>query len=735
MDNTDIDDDIKYILANLLRLDALLRREVLSLKARSARADDPYRGLYLSEEDVQLVLESHRFWGLLGTHLPPDGTALQDLEAAVAGWDDTLSRMRAERAEAGGSLRLDRFAGRFGLSAGELQVVLVCLAAEVDVRYEQVFAYLQDDVTKKRPTVQLTLLITCHTLVELLTARRWFEPGAPLVRWQVVTLHEDPNTRRSALPSRYLALDDRVAGHLLGSPGPDPRLTPLVRCSPDGVPPAADVAERVHAAVREWAARTGPAEPVLVLRGNAGTGRHAAAGLWAKGLGRRILYLEMDRLHEFEGGVEAGVRLAEREALLEDLVVCWCDADRGEGDPAWVEAARRFHRAVAVGRRSAVMTVGPEWRWPAGWGSRPVVVCDLPDPTHDERTRLWAAALAHNGGFDANILDSLAARFRLTGGQIRTAATEAAAVARTQGRAEVTAADVDAACRAQTRGGMSLLAKPVRVRHTLDDVVLPPLQRAELRLLCARVRERSRVYGEWGFGQVMAYGKGVLALFAGPPGTGKTMAAQAVAHDLGLDLYRIDLSAVVNKYIGETEKNLERVFAQAQRSDAVLFFDEADALFGKRSEVKDAHDRYANIETAFLLQRTEDYDGLVVLASNLKGNMDEAFLRRLHFAIDFPLPEEAERLEIWKRTLPPEAPTGSDLDLPFLARKFKVTGGNIRNMVLGAAFLAADSGGRIGMRELMQAAVHELRKIGRLVVSSDLLPYISLIEDGPPSPP
>ena len=233
------------------------------------------------------------------------------------------------------------------------------------------------------------------------------------------------------------------------------------------------------------------------------------------------------------------------------------------------------------------------------------------------------------------------------------------------------------------------------------------------------VRQRTTVYGDWGFDRKLAMGKGVIALFAGPPGTGKTMAAEVIAADLALDLYRIDLSAVVDKYIGETEKNLEKIFRQAQSSDAILFFDEADALFGKRSEVKDAHDRYANIETAYLLQRTEEYDGLVILASNLKKNMDEAFMRRLHFAVDFPEPDEAERLSIWQRAFPAEAPRDEDLDLKSLARNLKVTGGNIRNIVLASAFLAAEDGMPIAMRHLLRAAAHEFQKLGRLPVSGE----------------
>jgi SpoVK/Ycf46/Vps4 family AAA+-type ATPase len=221
-------------------------------------------------------------------------------------------------------------------------------------------------------------------------------------------------------------------------------------------------------------------------------------------------------------------------------------------------------------------------------------------------------------------------------------------------------------------------------------------------------------------------GKGINVLFAGQSGTGKTMAAEIIAADLGLELYKIDLSSMVSKYIGETEKNLDRVFSAAREANAILFFDEADALFGKRSEVKDAHDRYANIEVGYLLQKMEEYDGVVILATNLRKNMDEAFVRRLHVAIDFPFPEEEDRLRIWRKAYPAEAPLDADVDLAFLARQFKLAGGNIRNIALLSAFLAAEDGAAIGMRQIVRAVRREYQKLGKLVTGSEFGAYLEL---------
>jgi SpoVK/Ycf46/Vps4 family AAA+-type ATPase len=241
-------------------------------------------------------------------------------------------------------------------------------------------------------------------------------------------------------------------------------------------------------------------------------------------------------------------------------------------------------------------------------------------------------------------------------------------------------------------------------------------------------RYRSFLLEEWGFAAKLPYGRGVSAILVGPPGTGKTMVAQLLARELGYDLYRIDLSQVVNKYIGETEKNLARIFSAAETANAVLFFDEADALFGKRSDVRDAHDRYANIEIAYLLQRMEQYDGVAILATNLRQNVDNAFLRRLHFIIEFPMPDEAHRARMWQEFLPPEAPVDT-IDFEFLAREFRLSGGNIRNIVVSAAYLAAANGGRIGMSHLMRAAWREHQKIGRVFAPNDAGDYVAALPE------
>jgi SpoVK/Ycf46/Vps4 family AAA+-type ATPase len=277
-----------------------------------------------------------------------------------------------------------------------------------------------------------------------------------------------------------------------------------------------------------------------------------------------------------------------------------------------------------------------------------------------------------------------------------------------------------AASRAQPGHGLTALARKIEPIYGWDDIILPSDPLAQLREICQRVAQRQRVMGAWGFDGKLSHGKGISALFSGPPGTGKTMAAEVIARELGLDLFKIDLAAVVSKYIGETEKNLERIFTAAADANAILFFDEADALFGKRSDVRDAHDRYANIEISYLLQRMEQYDGLAVLATNLRQHIDEAFTRRLQFVVEFPFPDEVDRRRIWQVSFPAAAPRDPAIDFEQLARAFRLSGANISNIVLGAAFLAAAEDAWIGMDHLLAAVRREYQKMGKVASEVDL---------------
>ena len=395
-------------------------------------------------------------------------------------------------------------------------------------------------------------------------------------------------------------------------------------------------------------------------------------------------------------------------------------ADRGDGAVrAFAEAACRV---ILVGSRC----------WDPRWSHEVPFSIDAPAPTIAQRRRIWRTALGPDASanFDFDPADATV-HFRLTPEQIDRAARAAHHEATAAGR-RPTAGDVRAGARAQNAAGLERLARRVEPAADWSDLVLPPAVVDQLRELTSRVRHRDLVLDDWGMSRRgSASGRGITALFGGESGTGKTLSAEVVAGDLGLHLYVIDLATVIDKYIGETEKNLDRIFEEADRVNGVLLFDEADAIFGKRSDVKDAHDRHANVEVAYLLQRMERFNGLAVLTTNLRANVDDAFTRRLDLVVDFPMPEEHDRRRLWMTHLRERVPRTDDIDFDFLGRSFKLSGGNIGNIALAAAYLAAGDGRPVAMADLIRATEREYRKLGHLCLEAEFGPYFDLVALGP----
>jgi hypothetical protein len=355
----------------------------------------------------------------------------------------------------------------------------------------------------------------------------------------------------------------------------------------------------------------------------------------------------------------------------------------------------------------------------------------LPEPSAGGRSELWRKLLSDHTAMSANdavaVSSKLASKFRLTGGQMAVVFQRAAQSLNAESRPAVWSAELHRQAAHSSAPRLGELAQRIVPLYRWEHLVLPARQTDLVHDIARHILHRRKVMETWRFDTLRSRGKGLTVLFSGPPGTGKTMAAEVVANELQMDLYRIDLSAVVSKYIGETEKNLSRIFHEAEHSDVILFFDEADALFGKRSEVKDAHDRYANIEINYLLQQIETYEGLAILATNMRQHLDEAFLRRMQVVVEFPMPGYEERTRIWRQSFPPEAPLDSDIDFAFLARAFDLTGGNISNIALGAALLGAERGDRIGMEEIVQATRREMEKIGRRAAPDEFGRYAALL--------
>ncbi|MFF8432621.1 AAA family ATPase [Streptomyces bacillaris] len=680
------DPNLRHLLARAAAVEQRIRHAVELRRSTDPDPDDDFRGLYLTDESITRLLEEE------GARVFP---AVPPLDGG------------------GAASRLDGLAREFGLTPLDTEILLIALVPDLDDRFEAFYAYLNDDVTRRRPSIGLALGL-CGAAPSDPGARARLAAGAPL-RSGGLLLVEDLD--RPFL-SRALRVPDRVAAHLLGDDTPDPRLAELlapwqaVRGVGDPVPLAGVLADGV------------PLAYLSEDQGGAGTALAASALSLA---GREVLGLDLARLAEDPSPADA-VRALVREARLTGagLVCAPLDAVSRERPQLLRLLTATPVPTVLVGRAP----------WDASWSSVPPLLLHAPRVEPGARGELWTEAYEHWSPSPippAITPDDLLAPFLLTPEQLTAAARSAAQTARLAG-GELTPDHVRRGARAQNAAGLDRLARRIEPTVTWDDLVLPPDTHTQLRELTARARHRDRVLGEWGMRPGGGRGRGVSALFAGDSGTGKTMSAEVIAADLGLDLYTVDLATVIDKYVGETEKNLERIFTEAAGVNGVLLFDEADAIFGKRSDVKDAHDRYANVESAYLLQRMESFDGLAILATNLRANLDDAFTRRLDLVIDFPVPDPTQRLLLWNRCLGPTVPRGSDLDLPFCAENFELAGGNIRSIAVTAAYLAAEAGGAVTMETVIHAIQREYQKLGRLTLASEFGPYLGLVQGGKHSP-
>jgi hypothetical protein len=597
--------------------------------------------------------------------------------------DDEIARAAkaVHDAEAGSPPpALADLAAKFGLSRFERDTLLLCAATELDPSAAQLCALAQGNERMTYPTFGLALSLLPDPAWEVVSPQRG------LRFWRLVEIIQHSG---QGLVASALRADERIVNYVKGMNYVDDRLAPLIeRIDPAvGVELPASQRAVVAEIARHWQ-QADSAGPVVQLAGPHEAGKRLVAAQAAMACGLVTCRLPASLLPAQPGELDNLARLWQREATLLPLAL-YLDVEDADASDAKPPVARFLSR---TGGRTLFAT---RESWPDL--GRQSLVLDVEPPTPAERAQAWHAAFGATAGSDD--VDALAAQFGLELPAIQ----EIAALA---GRSP---AQAWRACRVRTRPKLDALAQRLETKVTWDDLVLPEDGRRVLEQIADQVSHRTTVYEAWGFGERITRGLGLSTLFAGPSGAGKTMAAEVLANHLRLDLYRIDLSAVVSKYIGETEKNLRRLFDAAEGGGSILFFDEADSLFGKRSEVRDSHDRYANIEVNYLLQRMEAYRGLAVLATNMRSALDNAFLRRLRFIVEFQFPAPAMRRTIWQKAFPAAAPCG-ELDYDRLAR-LQVSGGMIRNVALNAAFLAASAGVPIGMRHVLDAARTEFQKL------------------------
>jgi hypothetical protein len=590
---------------------------------------------------------------------------------------------------------------RLGLSPFEQQVLILCLGMELDTGVAGLCARCQKDPGRAYPTFALAFSLFEGASWEALS------PERPLRYWRLVEITQPGG---QPLTTSALRADERIVNYNKGLNYLDDRLLPMLTPidqqtgGPDLPPSHRDAVDTIIRRLKLVDANGGL--PIVQLLGVDAASKQLVAGEVATSIGMQLYRLPAILLPTQAADIETLARLWQRESLLLPLGL-YLDTLGYSADPAVSGPSSPVTRLLE--RMEGAVFLDTRESWPGL--HKLTVSVDVTKPSAAEQAAAWQSALGLAAGESPG---QLAAQFNLSFPAIRQLARDALSEQADQPPLRERLWE---ACLASTRPQLDVLAERINPKATWNDIVLPDAESALLRHIAEQVAQRTTVYEKWGFGEKMSRGLGISALFCGDSGTGKTMAAEVIANDLRLNLYRIDLSAVVSKYIGETEKNLRRMFDAAENGGAILFFDEADALFGKRSEVKDSHDRYANIEINYLLQRMEQYRGLAILATNMKSALDTAFLRRLRFIVRFQFPGVAERKAIWQRVFPQDMPK-SKLDYDRLAR-LNVTGGHIHNIAINAAFLAARAGSPVTMTMVLDAARAEFRKLERPINEAD----------------
>lgn len=633
-----------------------------------------------------------------------------------------IDRVR-ETGRAGKVFPVIRLIDSFSLDGFRLFTVLTLLCCETSGKYEKLFAYLQDDFSRVRPTAETMIRLFGEPLDRVSNYFGDFSESSALMRYLL-------KSDGSGIGSAMLRLSPRIFTFLTESGSAENGYSYWSRASGlHALYADREIAEYVRNTVK-----LSPEDKTALVffSGRRGSGKRFQVKHCAAALGEDVLFVDIREIcseEEMEGSFHSAVC----ESVLKDCALCFTGFEYLLEDGN----EEKLRRLISLMNRSRVwlgkrLYITSEKKWLGARLEENTVKIDveLPEPDESARSALWKAftdGRAFGEGVDPQ---EMAAKFRFTAGQIRAAAERAADLAQMSGEKVISAELLHESCYAQTIVGLDTLAAPIEAAYGWEDLVLPEKEIGILKEACTHVRYHHKVYGAWGFGKKAVYGRGLSVLFSGLPGTGKTMAAQVMANRLRMKMYKIQISQVVSKYIGETEKNLRRVFTEARDANCILFFDEMEALFAKRSEVRDSHDRNANIETAYLLQQMEEYDGVLLMATNLMENIDEAFLRRICFSVAFPFPDASVRKLLWKKMLDTDAPVGGDVDYDFLAENFRMAGGNIKNCVIRAAFLAADENAPISMRHLVRSIVNEQRKNNAAVLREELKEYADLVFGG-----
>jgi len=788
---------IEHILDLLSRLDILLNIELIRFqKLQSSIYKDinnnTLQGIAITNEEVnELVVK-----GIAKTESEKktivDELEIKRLKIELAEKEKEIDQRVGESLKQDVYLPFTRLIDIFKLSWLEIDAITICLALQIDnqmtKRYEKLYAYLNDNLMQKKPTVDLLLSIEYDSMEERVRARNTLiSKDSLLFKYKILEFIENDNNYDSY--EYPIKIDEHVASFLLGSHTLDARLSSFARLinpSESGQrdivfseeEPLENLRSHIlnrrtqkmyesnnngnnkksnnknnydrHKLLSEW-------RIILNFFGPRGSGRKTTAELICKSLECPLLSVDVAKIISEGLPMEQSLMLSFREALFFGSAAIYLenfDALLGKNNDtthySLMKATMRLIHDLSW--LTFLETTLLPWSQDGSLNDCFFMNIHFKIPEYKTRKMMWhsIARKSHSmpvdyvSDGDTNIslefeenvdFDALASKFLFPPGKILNSLAFARNLAISRNNnttirnARITMDDLYLGCKSQSNQGLTNMAKKIHPNYTWEDIVLPPAVLSLLKDICNVVKYKGIVYHDWGFGTKFSLGKGLTALFTGESGTGKTMAAEVIAKDLNLELYKIDLSSILSKYIGETEKNLNTIFKEGEGSNSILFFDEADALFGKRTDVKDSHDRYANIETNYLLQKIDEFEGVVILSTNFKRNIDDAFIRRMQFIVNFPFPDAEYRLEIWKKAFPEQVPRSEDIDFKFLSSNLQISGGNIKNIVINSAFLAAKNGKRpISMSEIIIATKREFEKIGKPIQRSDFGRYSVMLD-------
>lgn len=717
------DDSFDHLYDELGLLNLRLLRELRIRKNLNHETQDATKGFFVTEEEVLSILQSSAGMESIKMNAPE----IDSIDKTI---EELSSEIAAKISNTGSNVEffpLVRLSRVFGLTPFELGALIIAIAPEIDRRYERVYGYFNDDITKKAPSVDLAFDLLCPDTRDKMAAWRFFSQDAPLVYFDLIHL-TDAQKEGGSLSSGF-RLDERIRSFIAGNRGRNAIVSNLAQLYyPEGFPLSGgirkDTKEKIKKIIDPEGDETG--KHVFWLYGKAYEDKKSTVLSICEEFSLPLLTADLEDIF-FEQDQRALLKNIFREAALQSAIVFFTGGDRLYAGDDRSEFLKRSLLKI-ISELSWATFISAETIWMPGDtdGRYHWYPFEFKLPVFAERRKIWADTV-NGAGIPESEIDIISGRFNFSETQIKNAVFYAK---KFLDSGELTIDNIYKACGLQSGQKLGAYSRKINNFYTWDDIVLPDDRSKQLREICNYIKHKHLVYFRWGFEKKLALGRGLNVLFSGPSGTGKTMAADIIAHELNLEMYKVDLSSIVSKYIGETEKNLNRIFGETSSGNVILFFDEADALFGKRSEVKDAHDRYANIETNYLLQKMEEHEGIVVLATNFNKNLDEAFARRMHFTVDFPFPDDRQRELILRKIFPEDAPLADDIDYRFFSEKFKLTGGNIKNIALTAAFYAADESSEITMRHLILAVKREMQKLGKLCVKGDFGVYYDLLGEG-----